>query len=95
VHHAEIGFPAIPGDPETKCVDEIVQTNKDRDIMLFALSRLVASDIETAISTLGPVKYKGIHTFVGISKELLESRGFTHKQVLQMVKDGVSRIVDA
>ena len=63
--------------------------------MIFALSRLVASDIDMAISTLAPAKYKGIHTFVGISEEHLASRKFSHKKVIGLVSNGVSRIVDA
>lgn len=95
VHHAEIGFPAVEGDQETECVKHIVDVNKDRDIMMFALSRLVASDIETAIKTLSPAKHKGIHTFVGISKEHLQSRGFSYAKIHEMVRTHVKRIIEA
>ena len=92
VHHAEIGFPAVPGDPETQCVEHVVNENKDRDIMMFALSRLVTSDIEMAIKTLSPAKYKGIHTFVGISKEHMASRPFNHEQVKRWFMKRLNRL---
>jgi 2-isopropylmalate synthase len=77
VHHVEVGFPAIPGDPETETVAHLANALKDRDMALFGLARLMRSDIETAMEALAPAKYKGIHTFIGTSDIHIDSRRHT------------------
>lgn len=95
VHHVEAGFPAIPGDPETKGFEYIIHEAGQRDIVFFGLARLVRQDIATTIDALKGAKYKGVHTFIGTSPEHLKSRGMTHEQVLSMTRDGVKQIMDA
>lgn len=95
IPHIEIGFAAVPDDPETDAVKYIAERTGDSDVLLFSLARTVKGDIDTALKALAPAKYKGIHTFIGTSPEHMQVRQLTPEKIMEMTRRAVKQIVDA
>jgi len=95
MQHQEIGFPAIVGDPEFEACKHTIERNSGSSSTLFWLARLMPTDdIRNAHTILRWAKKSGIHTFIGTSPEHLMARNMTEKEVISLIKESVTWIVE-
>ncbi|HEY5714344.1 MAG TPA: hypothetical protein VIT68_03255 [Candidatus Gracilibacteria bacterium] len=94
IHQAEVGFPAVPNDPESESVEYVIQALGERDLFFWTLARAVKSDIKNAKKSMRGASHKGIHTFLGTSPQHRESRRFSTDRIKSMVRDRVRQVKD-